>query len=344
MDIPYRRLSEAKALLDAEDFDGGAALLSEATKGAKEGVTGIVEEAIASAQSNLEHSRRLGADVHKAEELIAKARANLEEGAFEQALLTARESQDAVRARLDTEKRFAERSFQAESTIRRAKKFGIDVLEAERELAEAIRTKKSDFDNAMSLAEKAYGTAELAIEAFAPSLTANLVVRSAVAGEWADATLTITNAAKALAKDVKIKILGDAEVEGLKDVAAIKAKGVEALPLRVKMIASGSIPLAIQLKSQRILDGKDYATEVIATVEVAESGPAQREAQQFQAVKESRCPMCKGLIKVGFTVRRCPHCSADMHEPCFARASQCSACGKPVGDATKKKKIAFKVG
>jgi len=344
MDIPYRKLSEAKALLDAEDFDGGASLLGEASKGAKVGVLTLVGEAIASAQSNLEHSRRLGADVHKAEELLAKAREELEGGAFEQAIVSAKESQDAVQVRLDTEKRFAERSFQAESTIRRAKKFGIDVLEAERQLAEAIRTKKSDFDASMSLAEEAFRAAELAIEAFAPSLTAKLNVRSPVAGEWTDATLTISNDAKALAKDVKVKILGDAEVEGLKDLAAIKAKGVEALPIRVKMIASGSIPLAIQLKSQRILDGKDYATEIIATVEVAESKPAQAEAAQSQAAKESRCPVCKGLIKVGFTIKRCPHCGGDMHEPCFARASQCPACGKPLTDATKRKKIAFKVG
>ena len=344
MDTPYRKLSEAKALLDAEDFEGGASLLSEATKGAKEVLTRIVEDALASAQSNLEHSRRLGADTSKAEELIAKAREELEGGAFEHAVTYARESQQAVQVRLETEKRFAERSFQAESTIRRAKKFGIDVLEAERQLAEAIRTKKTDFEASMALAEKAYGTAEQAIESFAPSLTARLEVRSPVAGEWAEASLTVANDARALAKDVKVKILGDAEVEGLRDIAAIKAKGSEVLPLRVKMIASGSIPLAIQLKSQRILDGKEYATEVIATVEAAEFAPAPPEPQQIQAAKESRCPMCKGLIKVGFTIKRCPHCGGDMHDPCFARATQCPSCGKPLGDATKKKKIAFKVG
>jgi hypothetical protein len=343
MDTPYRKLSEAKALLEAEDFEGGAVLLGEATKAAREGTTRLVEEAIVAAQSNLDHSRKLGADVRRAEELLTKAREELDSAAYEAAFTAARESHEAVQMRLDTEKKFAERSFQAESTIRRAKKFGIDVLEAERVLAEAIRTKKSDFDSAMALAEKAYQTAEQAIESFAPSLTAKLDIRSPVAGNWADATLTITNEAKALAKDVRAKILGDAEVEGLKDIAAIKAKGTEVLPLRVKMNAGGQVPLAIQLKSQRILDGKEYATEVVATVDVVASA-AQPEAQQFQAATESRCSMCKGLIKVGFTVKRCPNCGGDMHEPCFARAGQCPACGKPLGDPAKRKKIAFKVG
>jgi len=360
--VPYRRLSEAKALFEAEDFEGATRLLRAAAEAARDGVTRLVEEAIAAAESNLEHSRKLGADTKRAEELVARARDDLMGGSFEQALVSAKESQEAVQVRLDTEKKFAERSFQAESTIRKAKKFGIDVLEAERQLAEAIGTKKTDFDASMSLAEKAFQTAEKAIESFAPNLTASFEVQSPVAGEWAEATLTIANGAKALAKEVRVKILGDVEVEGLRDIPSIKAKGAEALPIRVKMIAGGSVPLAIQIKSQRILDGKEYASEVIATVEVARSrrveapatpstgqarpaepAPAQPgpEAPQLKANMESRCPMCRGSIKVGFTIRRCSHCGSDMHELCFSRATQCPACKKPLG---AKKKIAFKVG
>src|SRR3990172_3353675 len=147
--------------------------------------------------------------------------------------------------RLDSEKRFADKSFQAESMIRRAKKFGVEVVEAERLLAEAIRAKKSDPEKAMALAEEAQGAAHRAIESYSPDVGATLDVKEPVAGEWAEATLTLANAAKAMAKDVKVKILGDAEVEGLKDVPALKGKGSESLPLRVRMTAAGSIPLAI---------------------------------------------------------------------------------------------------
>ena len=342
MAVPLKKLSEAKAVLDAEDFEGAAGFIAEGVDAAEAGMRKVVEEAISGAQSNIEHSRKLGADVLKAGELLGQARAALQEGAYEKALELARGTQDVIQIRLDSEKRFADRSFQAESMIRRAKKFGVEVYEAERALAEAIQAKKSDPDRAMQLAEQAYETAHKAIESFSPSVTATLDVKAPVAGEWAEATLVLSNTAKALAKDVKVKILGDAEVEGLKDLPALKAKGSETLPLKVKMMASGSIPLAIQITSARFLDGKEYTQEVIATIEVADQPPAV--VEKIQAEAESRCAVCKGMIKVGFTIRRCPHCSKDMHDLCASRSAKCPSCGQSLGGEQKRKKIAFKVG
>ena len=345
MGVPLKKFSEAKALLDAEDYEGASNLIAEGSEVAAAGLRKVVEDAMVAAQSNIEHSRKLGADVLKAGEMLGKARAELANGDFEKALELAKGTQDVIQIRLDSEKRFADKSFQAESMIRRAKRFGIDVLDAERALAEAIQAKKADPTKAMGLAEAAFDQATRAIESFAPNLTAALEVKQPLAGEWAEATLTISNASRAVAKDVKIKILGDAEVEGLKDVPALKAKGTEVLPIRVKMMASGSIPLAIQITSVRILDGKEYQQETIATIEVAETiAPAVPE-EKVQATAESRCPVCKGLIKVGFQIKRCPHCSRDMHELCASRSTTCPACGQPMGvDAAKRKKISFKVG
>jgi len=108
-------------------------------------------------------------------------------------------------------------------------------------------------------------------------------------------------------------------------------------------MAAGSIPLAIQITSARILDGKEYTQEVIATVEVGEP-PAVPE-EKVQAAAESRCPVCKGLIKIGFTVKRCPHCGRDLHELCASRSAKCPACGQPMAaEGPRRKKIAFKVG
>lgn len=337
-----KKLSEAKALLDAEDYEGTARLIADGTDAARTGLTKLVEDAIAAAQSNIEHSRKLGADVLRAGEMLGKARAELQAGAYETALELAKGTQDVIQLRLDTEKRFADKSFQAESMIRRAKKFGVEVLEPERALAEAIQAKKTDPERAMKLAEQAHEAAHAAIESFSPSVAAELDVKNPVAGEWADATLTLSNTAKALAKDVKVKVLGDAEVEGLKDVPALRAKGTETVPLKVKMMAAGSIPLAIQITSSRILDGKEYHQEVIATIQVSE--PAMALEEKVQALAESRCPVCKGLIKVGFTIKRCPKCSRDMHELCASRSAKCPACGQALVTDQKRKRISFKVG
>ncbi len=340
--VPLKKFSEAKAVLDAEDYEGAAGLIAEGIVSAKGAMHKVVEDAVIAAQSNIEHSRKLGADVIKAGELLGKARAELQAGSYEKALEFAMGTHDLIQIRLDSEKRFADKSFQAESMIRRAKKFGVEVSEAERALAEAIHAKKADPDRAMKLAEQAHDAAFKAVESFSPAVTASLEVRSPVAGQWAEATLTLTNASKALAKDVKVKVLGDAEVEGLKDLPALKGKGTEILPLKVKMMASGSIPLAIQIASARVLDGKAYQQEVIATVEVAE--PAAEPEVKVQAEAESRCPLCKGLIKVGFTIKRCPHCSRDMHELCASRSARCPACNQPLAAEQKRKRISFKVG
>jgi tetratricopeptide (TPR) repeat protein len=341
--VPLKKFSEAKALLDAEDYEGATRLIADGADAAREAARKVAEEALVAAQSNIEHSRKLGADTLKAGETLGRARAEMQAGNHEVAVELARGARDLIQMRLDSEKRFADKSFQAESMIRRAKKFGVEVVEAERILAEAIRAKKADPEKAMALAEEAQGAAHRAIESYSPDVAATLEVKEPVAGEWAEATLTLVNAAKAMAKDVKVKILGDAEVEGLKDVPALKGKGSESLPLRVRMTAAGSIPLAIQITSVRILDGKEYHREVIATVHVAEAPPPVEE--KVQAETESRCPLCKGLIKVGFSIKRCPHCSKDMHELCSTRSPKCPACGNSLAaEGPKRKKIAFKVG
>jgi len=338
-----KKIGEAKAQFDAEDYEGASSLIQEGMAAAKLGLAKIVEDAIAGAQSNIEHSRKLGADTLRAGEMLGKARSHFQAGEYEAALQATKGASESIQLRMDSEKRFADRSFQAESMIRRARKFGIDVLDAERMLAEAIRAKKVDPDRATEVAEEALRIAHEAIESYSPSLIATLEVQNPMAGQWTEATLTLSNTAKAVAKDVTVKILGDAEVAGLKDLPTLRAKGTEALPLKVKMMAAGSIPLAIQIKSARLLDGKEYMEEVIATIEVAEPVLPSVEPPKVQATAESRCPMCKGLIKVGFTIRRCPHCNRDMHESCAARTPTCPSCGQSLAADVKRKKLSFKV-
>src|SRR5438445_255613 len=174
---------------------------------------------------------------------------------------------------------------------------------AEGKLGQAMQLRKSDFPEAIKAAEEAYRTAGEANEAFAPSMRAYIDVGPTRVNEWADATLTIENIGKGLAKDVRVRIVGDAETEGLTDVAAVPANGSEAVKLRLKMTASGSVPLAIQVISHRAFDGKEYTQEMIAQVDVSEL--VQEKAKRIVADLESRCPICKGLIKRGFKVTRC---------------------------------------
>ena len=194
---------------------------------------------------------------------------------------------------------------------------------AEAKLAQAVQQRRSDFAEATRAAEDAYRIAWEATEAFAPSMRGFLDVVGARMNEWADATLTIENEGKGAAQDVRVRILGDAETDGLQDLPAVRARTQEVLKFRLKMTAPGSVPLAIQIISHRVFDSKEYTQEMIAQIDVSEVGA--EKAKRLVADLETRCPICKGLIKKGFKVTRCG-CGRDFHELCASRVGRCPVC------------------
>jgi len=323
-----KRLSESKAHIDSENFEIAFNVLQEAKRGAQELMTQKVTAALTASQEAIDHAKSLRADVAEAENILQDGRDALEQGQYEKALRLIKESTNRVESRRESERKFVDFSYKADSTIRNARKFGIEVLEAEKTLAEALKIKKTDIDKAIEIAASAYKLALDAVEAFAPKMEVSLDVPNAVAGQEVDATLTLVNVGRALAKDLKVKILGDVEVAGLQDIPNLKAKGETKLPLKVKMTATGSVPLALQMVSHRVLDGKEYQQEIIAQIDVLEK-PAEPPKPTL-AEKEGRCPVCKGSIKVGFKIARCQQCAAELHEMCAARVGKCPVCGSPI--------------
>src|SRR5437879_7206844 len=156
------------------------------------------------------------------------------------------------------EKRFIDLTFKAETTIRNGRKFGIDMKAADGKLAQAMQLRRSDFPEAIKAAEEAYRVAWEATEEFAPSMKAYVDVGPVRLNEWTDATVTVENVGKGLAKDVRVRILGDAETEDLADLPTVGAHRSEALKFRLKMTASGSVPRRIQIVYPRVCDNKEY--------------------------------------------------------------------------------------
>ncbi len=344
--LSQKRFSEAKAQIESENFENAATLIEEGRKEAHTALGTRVSDALTNAEGTIAHAKRIGADVGDAEATLQQASQALLEGEYENALTLIKQGTERVESRRIVEKRFVELTYKAESTIRNAKKFGIDVREPERVLQSAIQLKKTDMQGAIAAAEDAYRRAWEAVETFAPNVQASLSVESPRVDTWCEASLVVTNTGKALAKDVLIRILGDAEVEGLKDLAAIRAKGEEKIPLKVRMTAPGVIPLVIQVVSHRVMDDKEYVQEMIAQVEVSAAVAAvpapEAEKKPVIAEFESRCPICKGQIKKGFAISKCS-CGRDFHQLCASRVGRCPVCFRPIeGDG--KKKLEFKVG
>lgn len=328
-----KRISEAKAHLEGENFESAFHLIQEGKKAARDALSHRVRESIEQTRGTIEHARKIGAEVGDADELVKTAEEALAAGQFEQALRHIEDAQGRVEGDRAVEKRFVELTFKAESSIRNARKYGIEVKAAEAMLQRAIRMKPDDLAQAILRAEEAYRAAWEAVEAFAPSLQANLEVGDAILGEWADAKLVLVNDGKALAKDVEVRILGDVEVEGLRTIPTIRARASETLSLRVKMTALGEIPLAIQVISHRVIDDKEYVQEMIATVQVAEAA-AKVERGPVVAAFDSRCPICKGKIKKGFTIAKC-QCGRDFHELCASRVGRCPVCFRTIRAESK---------
>jgi len=339
-----KRFSEAKAQIESENFEDAYELMEAGIKDAQSGIAAQVSDALTNAESTVQHAKRIGADVGDAEEQLQLASQALLEGEFERALNLIHQGSERVESRRMVEKRFVELTYKAESTIRNAKKFGIDVKEAERTLQASIALKKTDMTRAIATAEDAYRLAWEGVEGFAPSMQGSLEVEAPRLDQWSDATLVLRNTGKALAKDVQVRILGDAEVQGLKDLAAIRAKGEERVPLKIRMTAPGVIPLVIQVASHRVMDDKEYTQEMIAQIEVlAAAARVEEPVRPLVAEYESRCPICKGQIKKGFTIAKCS-CGRDFHEMCAERVGRCPVCFRPIETADKKRKLKFDVG
>lgn len=318
-----RQLSEARSHLNSGEFETSFDLAQEGLAKLERALTERASDSISNAETTVAYAKKMGSEVAESEAVIRRARQALQQGDYRGAIALSREAMEKLEPGKAVEKRFVNLTMKAENTIVKAKKFGIDMREAERLLAEALKLRKTDMTTAIKVAETADRRAWEAVEAFAPNLEATLQLEGPRLKEWTPANLLIRNVGKALAKDVKVRILGDAEVEGLKDLASVKAKGEENIPFKIKMTASGTVPLALQITGHRIFDGKPYGKELVVQVDVTEATSPGKKV--LVANSESRCPICKGTIKKGFNISRCS-CGREFHEACATRVGLCPVC------------------
>ena len=323
------KLSEAHTLIDSENFALAGARIREGSEIARNVLGAKLTKTLAEAAESVAHAKKLGSDARNAEELLRQANEKAAQGEYEAALDVVGRAVERVESVKVVEKRFIDLTYKAETTIRNGKKYGIDMRAAEKRLATSMELRRRDMAEAIRSAEDAYRLAWEAVEAFAPNLKGSLNIGPAKLNEPTEAALTLENVGKGLAKNIRVRILGDAEAEGLSELAALRARGKEVLTFTLKMTAPGSVPLAIQIVSHRVFDDKEYVQEMIAQVEVAET--PQERPRKLVANLESRCPICKGAIKKGFRVTQCA-CGRDFHELCATRVGRCPVCFRPLAN------------
>jgi hypothetical protein len=320
-------ISEANALIESKNFRQAAEILSGSEEAIRRGLYDKASEVIANSEAAIVHATKMDADISDSERLISEARAALEEGEYEKSVDLAEKSVEAVESKRRWEKDFFDLTYQASTTISSAKKFGIDVKDAEKSLISALDMKESDKKEAIELAQQACDLARDSVDAFAPNIETTLEIADPKRDEWSQAKIIVSNSGKALAKDVVVEILGGAEVEGLEPVATLRANSFEEIPVKVKVTGSGDVPLAIKVEASRIFDDKKYEFETVATVSV---GP-RAEIHVEVAEESGECPICRGKIKRGLKVVKCKGCGDVFHELCAKTAETCPKCEGLIG-------------
>jgi hypothetical protein len=327
-----RSVAEAAALMDEGDFLRARELTESAKAKADECLSKYAAEVFANSKAAVAHAKKMGADVSESVRILKESRTAMRAKDYRQGIALAQKSVEVVESTRKLEKRYIDLTYQADLSISSAKKFGIDVEAAERRLLEAIETQKSDLGVAITLAEDAVNLAKEAVEAFAPNVEAEITVEKPQVGEWRDATLTLRNLSKAVAKDVTVKIMGDAEVEDVLEVASIRGGGEHTLKFRIRMSAEGTVPLNIEVTSHRVMDGKEYVQQTLAEVPVGAVDeevaiPEEEAEEDLVAREEAKCALCMGSIKVGMEMVR-HSCGTMFHKPCGGRVEECPTCGR----------------
>jgi hypothetical protein len=325
--LPRHKLGESKALVKNRDFENAKNLIDSAREDIEGMLSDVATQLIENSESALKYAKKMGADVSENEGMITSAKEALGDGRFQDAFDLAEESVKRVESSRKLEKEFIDLTYKADSIIGSAKRFGIDIKDAEKLLLEALDAKSVNMEEAIDHAQRSLDLAKEAIDGFAPAMTAEIDIEKANLDEWMDAILTLRNDGRTLANNVSVQMLGDAETEGLEPVESIRAGGSEEVKFRIRMTAPGTVPLAIKVISHRVFDDAEYVEESIAQIEVADTAGKEKKADIIKMVaeKDTKCAICRGSIKKGFPMVVCP-CGEEFHDTCAGRVEECPSC------------------
>jgi tetratricopeptide (TPR) repeat protein len=326
----------AEDAMDEYDYDRVVELVGLAIQDANRSYEIRVNEAISTADSNLNTLERMGANAKLADDLLGEARGALEaddlDGAYDYADQSIKEADQAKTSFRD----IIDITFQAESLIGTAKGFGMEVEEAQAKFEEALATRPEDVNRALSLAEEAKAIATALVDSFFPEIDVAMEVESAlVLDKWTNANLMVRNDGSARALRTTLELTGNLDVDGLGQINILRGNGkVKKLPIRLKPLKSGEIMVRVWIRCEREYDDKPYEFHDVRWLMADEEEPEEEEEEpgaQFLR-KELTCTICQGKIGTQEAPRACS-CGATFHQECSEQLVDCPNCGKSLGGA-----------
>jgi len=326
-------LAEAKTFLDTGKFKVSNDKLTIITDDTQEKLKAFFEDHYSQSERAMEHAKEVGADIKASQELLIRAKKAFDEGKYKEAISHVEKSKGAIDLEKGFEREFIELTYEAEKIISNSKKFGINVKEAQGMFEQAKEQKENDYQMALSTLKKTIEIVNNEVDAFRPELVANITVDKVQMGEWVDTDLIVKNEGKALAKDVKINIIGDISVEGQTPIETLRGGGGEITQkIKMKFDTPGDVPVIIKLSSTRIMDGKVFESEIgdhvfVMEAKVETAKPSVESSfEQMNATVDTKCNICMGKVKAGADIIKCS-CGKEYHALCARRFGKCTGCG-----------------
>ncbi len=156
-----------------------------------------------------------------------------------------------------------------------AESLGADVREAKKILTEADASLEDEPDGALKSLERARGIVAKAvkgIEDAEPEIRLEMPEGGLVEGRWTRYVFYVKNAGNVPAKQVGIKLRGDAEVKGFEPIEKLSPGETREIEVGVRPKAEGNIPLDVEVAYRRYFDGVEVQTTSEATVKASRPG------------------------------------------------------------------------
>jgi hypothetical protein len=141
-----------------------------------------------------------------------------------------------------------------EATIESARRNGLELTETIKLYREAETAKERDHAEAVRKMNQAMDEANRATEEFLPDIQVDLDFEDELeAGRWSKARLNLSNAAKAMARDVTVSISGDMEMRGFTALPKLRGGGRSSVEVEIRPKVNGLARVALSLECRPVL-------------------------------------------------------------------------------------------
>jgi len=213
-----------------------------------------LENRIVEVRESMAKAHRTGADVTASKELLTKAQAQISEGKWRGAANCVIEAERSIGLAEEEQHLYVEQRTRVEATIESARRNGLELTETIKLYREAERAKERDHAEAVRKMSQAMDEANRATEEFLPDIQVDLDFEDELeAGRWSKARLNLSNAAKAMARDVTVSISGDMEMRGFTPLPKLRGGGRSSVEVEIRPKVNGLARVALSLECRPVL-------------------------------------------------------------------------------------------